>query len=777
MADNTRIPNMPDDGPGTVNLSEFYKQVNDNSLSTFRNQKRILSFQQYLDSFCAKPVSLGRNAPQYVFDVFKHFGTRKVSGIGGKFPRYILFDAPWDEGRGALEGQEAIQIELVRHIRRFALSGVCDKLVLLHGPNGSAKSTVMNLLFRALEHYSTLEEGALFRFNWIFTEKGEGKGMGFSAKNDDLPRETLAFIEEALISCKIGSELREPPIFLIPVEHRVRLFDDLIARFPSDPQVAERLRSPYLREGTLSMKNKQIFDAILTAYRGDWLKVIRHVQVERYFISKRYRTGASAIEPQQAVDAGARPTAYEGGVQLPVMLQGLQMMDLSGELIEASGGVVEYSDFLKRNLELNKYLLSTVERGEVTLPGVLAKLNLVMIGTCNEKQLSAFKQTPDFTSYKGRIELVRAPYLLEWRKERAIYAPFIEETRETMHVAPHAADVAALWAVMTRLRKPEPGHYPAEISSVIRRLTPLDKAKLYDDATVPEGLNSEEKKLLRSHIPTLRDEHRDAMAEFEDFVCAAYEGRRGASAREMKSLLSDAAANPDRKFLSPLGIFEAMEKLLHDKTVYDFLRLEPEDQYHDCEAFIDAVRNEYFRWVSREVYDSMGLIAESEYNRQIEDYFKHVRAYVSSEKILNPRTGSYEDPSSAVMEGVEKMMSLKEPADSYRRNLITRIAAYSLEHPNEKIDYHEVFSDIFDALEESFYKAQTRAFMSLARYVLVFGGADASLIPAQEVPKIEGAMRAMREKYHYNDDSAKEAIAFVLRTVQPTLKEGKKKDS
>ena len=78
--------------------------------------------------------------------------------------------------------------------------------------------------------------------------------------------------------------------------------------------------------------------------------------------------------------------------------------------------------------------------------------------------------------------------------------------------------------------KPEPGMYPAEIASVIRRLSPLDKAKLYDDSTVPEGLNSEEKKLLRANIPVLRDEHRDSMAEFENFVCAAYEGRRGASA-------------------------------------------------------------------------------------------------------------------------------------------------------------------------------------------------------------------------------------------------------
>ena len=60
-----------------------------------------------------------------------------------------------------------------------------------------------------------------------------------------------------------------------------------------------------------------------------------------------------------------------------------------------------------------------------------------------------------------------------------------------------------------------------------------------------------------------------------------------------------------------------MEKLLRDKSVYDFLRLEADEGYHDCEAFIEAVRFEYFRWVSSEVYDSMGLVATTEYDRQL----------------------------------------------------------------------------------------------------------------------------------------------------------------
>ena len=43
-------------------LNSFIKRVNDQSVEAFKGQKRILSFQQYLESFCANPVRLGRNA-------------------------------------------------------------------------------------------------------------------------------------------------------------------------------------------------------------------------------------------------------------------------------------------------------------------------------------------------------------------------------------------------------------------------------------------------------------------------------------------------------------------------------------------------------------------------------------------------------------------------------------------------------------------------------------------------------------------------------------------
>ena len=91
-------------------INDFIKRVNEQSIEAFKGQKRILSFQQYLESFCANPVPLGRNAAQYVLDVYEHFGTRQVAGIGGNVTRWSLFDAPWDNARNPLIGQEQLPV-------------------------------------------------------------------------------------------------------------------------------------------------------------------------------------------------------------------------------------------------------------------------------------------------------------------------------------------------------------------------------------------------------------------------------------------------------------------------------------------------------------------------------------------------------------------------------------------------------------------------------------------------------------------------------------------
>src|SRR5205823_13216777 len=115
--------------------------------------------------------------------------------------------------------------------RSFVQDGRPNKLVLLHGPNGSAKTTFIRCLGRALEHYSTLDEGALYRFSWIFpAQKSMRGGIGFGDNKEigSLEHaESFAYLPDGQIDARLGDELRDHPLLLIPLEERAKLIATL----------------------------------------------------------------------------------------------------------------------------------------------------------------------------------------------------------------------------------------------------------------------------------------------------------------------------------------------------------------------------------------------------------------------------------------------------------------------------------------------------------------------------------------------------------------------
>src|SRR5580693_5949345 len=180
------------------------KQVAETVEKRFQRGRRVLSFSEYLELFAVDPVRYSRDASRYLRDAFEHYGTTDVEYPWGKFTRWKLFDLPWEEGstadqkhlpRGALVGQEQVQGEIHRALSNFVREGRPNRLVLLHGPNGSAKSTIVGCLMRAIENYSTLDEGALYRFNWVFPSNKTVRGsLGFAQSSSAQQTSTYAHL-------------------------------------------------------------------------------------------------------------------------------------------------------------------------------------------------------------------------------------------------------------------------------------------------------------------------------------------------------------------------------------------------------------------------------------------------------------------------------------------------------------------------------------------------------------------------------------------------------
>ncbi len=135
---------------------------------------------------------------------------------------------------------------------------------------------------------------------------------------------------------------------------------------------------------------------MLTSYQGNVSHVLRHIQVARFYLSKRYRTAIAAVEPQMSVDAHARQVTVDQSLALlPSALHHLVLYESTGPLADANRGLIEYSDLLKRPIDSWKYLLVETEQGQASLDAVTMFFDMLMIESSNELNLASFQKYPD----------------------------------------------------------------------------------------------------------------------------------------------------------------------------------------------------------------------------------------------------------------------------------------------------------------------------------------------------------------------------------------------
>ncbi len=762
MAETPTVPTGSSVGSSVVRelLVELGTSVRDD----FTRNRRVMSFAEYLDLVVSEPLRQLRSSTQYTVDCLDHYGTSMVKYPWGEVRRFHLFDAPWAGGEDRLFGQEPVQNAVYRVLRSFVQDGRPNKLILLHGPNGSAKSTFIRCLGRGLEHYSTLDEGALYRFSWIFpTQKHTRGGIGFGGAGEALIAvESFAYLPDDVVDARVGDELRDHPLLLIPVDERQKLIDRLIRDIappaPAIPGATGFNVSDYLRQGALSPKNRAIYDALLASYHGDYLQVLRHVRIERFEISHRYRTGWVTVEPQLSVDASERQVTADRTLgALPPSLQSVSLLEYGGEIVGANRGVIEYDDLLKRPLEHYKYLLTTVECAALSMTSTTLFLDLTFIGSSNDIHLAAFREIPDFQSFKGRIELVRVPFILDVRHEEALYRERLREAAGNRHVAPHTAYVAALWAVLSRMRKPQIERFPSTLAEAIGKLTPLDKAELYATGAIPRELSPDRARELAAHV-------KDLWHESDTYPI--YEGRVGASPREMQGVLLAAAAAGSGAsrydYVSPLAVLDEIVDLCKQTSLYEFLRQDVQPGgYHDHKKLIEVVRSRLFDKIDDEVRAAVGLVEESEYSRVFERYITHVMHAIKKEKVRNPSTGRMDDPDESMMKEVERTLEITGRPDDYRQSLIAKIGAWSLDHRGQKPVMSEIFAELLRKLRDAYFERHKKTIArGIGDLVKVLSGNEASL-SAEARPRTDAALQTLIDKYGYSRESARDLVGAL----------------
>ena len=125
------------------------------------------TFEEYLELVRGNP-RVARTAHERLYDMIISHGSEEYVDNKKKIIHYRFFDDEAHNGRDAIFGLDIPLMRLVAVLKAAAMRyGTEKRILLLHGPVGSAKSTIVRLLKLGMEEYSRTPEGALYTYEWV----------------------------------------------------------------------------------------------------------------------------------------------------------------------------------------------------------------------------------------------------------------------------------------------------------------------------------------------------------------------------------------------------------------------------------------------------------------------------------------------------------------------------------------------------------------------------------------------------------------------------------
>ena len=306
------------------------------------------TFEQYLQLVRDEP-QVARNAFQRLHDMITSFGVRKYTEYKKEITHYTFFDDPIGGGRDAIFGLDVPLMKFVQVIKAAAMSyGPERRVVLLHGPVGSSKSTIARLLKKGLEHYSRTPEGALYTYAWT----GEGlHGLG-------IPPELAE--QERAADDSMPCPMHEEPLHLVPREFRNVFMEEVNQKLSDERKI--------MVEGDLCPACRHVYNQLMLKYDGDWTKVIEHIRVRRLLLSEYDRVGIGTFQPKDEKNQDS--TELTGDINYrKIALYGSESdpraFNFDGEFNVANRGLIEFIEVLKLDVAFLYDLLGASQEHKI----------------------------------------------------------------------------------------------------------------------------------------------------------------------------------------------------------------------------------------------------------------------------------------------------------------------------------------------------------------------------------------------------------------------------
>ncbi|MDZ7269906.1 MAG: serine protein kinase [candidate division KSB1 bacterium] len=652
---------------------------------TYRELNWTGTFEDYLGIVRQNPA-VTRTAFQRIYDMILSHGREEIIEFKERLVKYKFFDDPIDNGRDAVYGLERTIMRIVNFFKAAASGyGTEKRVLLLHGPVGSAKSTIVRLLKKGLEHYSRTPEGALYTFSWRQHVNGK----------------------EVWERCP----MHEEPLHLVPEEIRPRLLERLNIGRNTEQQIN--------LTGELCPFCRQTYRELLKQHQGSWIDLIRDVRVERLILSEKDRIGIGTFQPKDEKNQDS--TELTGDINYRKIAEygsesDARAFNFDGEFNIANRGLIEFIEVLKLDVAFLYDLLGASQEHKIK-PKKFAQTDIdeVIIGHTNEPEYRKLLSNEFMEALRDRTVKIDVPYITRLSDEIKIYEKDYNPQRiKGKHIAPHTIEMAAMWAVLTRLEEPRKA-----------QLTLLQKLKLYNGKTLP-GFTEDNIKELRTE--------------------AAREGMEGISPRYIQDKISNAlVSEKSQTSINPFMVMNELEAGLKHHSL-----LTSDEQRKRYKELLAVVKEEYEDIVKNEVQRAIAA-DEDALKRLCGNYIDNVKAYTQRERVKNKYTGADEEPDERLMRAIEEKIDIPESRkDDFRREIMNYIGALALEGKTFNYKSNERLQK---ALELKLFEDQKDT-IKLTTLI-------SSVVDKETQEKIDVVKARMIKYYGYTDESATDVLNYV----------------
>ncbi len=645
----------------------------------YRDEHWEGSFADYLALLEDHPLAV-RTAHQRMYDMVLSYGVDEIEVDKEKVPHYRFFTDPIEDGKDGVFGLER-PIQNLMGIFKAASHGYGPerRVLLLHGPVGSAKSTIVRLLKKGLEAYTHTKEGALYTFAWEID--GE----------------------------VVPSPMNEEPLLLLPEDARAQV----LASLQKKANVTYKLRQNF----ELSPVSRYYLELLLKRYEGDYGKALEHVKVRRLLVSEKDRVGIGTFMPKDEKNQDS--TELTGDINYRKIAElgtdsDPRAFNFDGEFCVANRGIVEFIEVLKLDVAFLYDLLTASQEHKIK-PKKFAQTDIdeVIIGHTNEPEYNRLQSNELMEAFRDRTIKIDIPYNLRLENEVKIYEKdFGRKEVPGKHIAPHTLEIAAMWAILTRLEEPKKAN-----------LSLLQKLKLYNGKSLPG--------YTRDNIRELREE-------------TEREGLEGISPRYIQDKISNVLVR-DMPCINPFMVMNELEEGLdHHSLISD---PEIKKRYKDL---LLVVREEYEEIIKNEVQRAISADEEA-IARLCGNYIDNVKAYTQNEKVKNPYTGRDEEPDERLMRSIEEKIDIPDSRkEDFRREIMNYIGALAIEG---KSFHYRTNERLHRALELKLFEDQKDS-IKLTSLV-------STVVDKDTQEKIEVVKGRLMRDFGYDEVSATDVLNYV----------------